>query len=229
MSCYIYNKCERGGAPTFAVFAVFIIICSSVAIAYFQAARQREASTIQGLMAADVTRAAASSIRIELNEALVTAITAAMYEVGIGAGTKENVEEKVREYLNSRISCGWIYPNIKVDVPYCDENSLVFRWQPDGSVAVWGYLGAWMEHVEGPAAYGVELHAAPYPRFLRLKHVAGQVGEQVARVHDLNAFENELNDNYACEGLRIELFLIDNVVSVEVLDIYGGRSVILGE
>ncbi len=229
MSCYIYNKCERGGVPTFAIFAIFIILCSSVAIAYFQAVERRETSTIQQLMATDVTRATASSIKIELNEMLMSAITAAMYEVGMGAGTRENVEERVRDYLNGRISRDWIYSNIEVDVPHCDENSLVFRWQPDGSVAVWGYLGARVEHVEGPTVYGIELHAAPYPRFLRLKHVAEQIGEQVATVSDLDAIANELNDNYACEGLRIKLSRIDNTVSVEVSDIYGGRSVILGE
>lgn len=229
MSCYIYNKCERGGAPTLVIFAVFIIICSSVAIAYFQTARQREASTIQRLMAADVTRATASSIGVELNETLTTAITAAMYEVGAGAGTKENVEEKVREYLNNRISRGWTYSNLEVDVPRCDENSLVFWWQPDGSVLVRGYLDARVEHVEGPTAYGLRLRAAPYPRFLRLKHVAEQVGEQAATAPDLDALENELNENYSCEGLGVRLSQVDNRVSVEVIDLYGARGVILGE
>jgi hypothetical protein len=225
----MYNKCERGGAPTLAIFAIFVIFCSSVAIAYLQTVRQRETSTIQRLMAADVARATASSIGAELNETLATAITAAMYEVGTGAGTKENVEEKVREYLNNRISQGWVYPNLDVGVPRCDENSLVFGWQPDGSVIVRGYLDARVEHVEGPTVYGVKLRAMPYPRFLRLKHVAEQVGEQAATAPGLDALENELNDSYACEGLRVKLFQVDNTVSVEVLDLYGARGVILGE
>lgn len=157
-----------------------------------------------------------------------TAVTAAMYDVGGVAGTRGEVEERVRQYLDNRIFRGWSYSNLDVDVDNLEENDLVFQWQPDGSAIVRVYLDAKVEHVVGPTVYGIELKVAPYPRFERIKYVAEQVIEQAKTAENIPEFEQEVNENYACEGLRIGVSVEDSLLSVSVQDIYGGRGVILG-
>lgn len=219
---------DRGGAPTLAVFMIFVIVSSGLVLAHLQSMGEEEVSTIQLLMASDVTQATISSMNAELNDTLYTATTAAMYDVGIGSGVRENVENYVVKYLNNRIGEGWNYPNLDVEVPLADENSVVFEWHPDGSVTVKAYLNSKVEHVKGPTAYGTFLHASPYSRFRRIKHVAEQIERKVGsvaaeRIPDL---EEELDDNYECEGIDVDLIVEGGTVRIRVSDTYGAKVVI---
>jgi len=229
MSC---SRCERGGAPTLAVFAVFVVVCSAVAVAHFRTSAYRSANAIQQRMAADVTRAMAASIETELNWTLEKAIWSAMYTIGLRGGTVEEVENAVREHLNGRIRRGWEgeHPSISVYVPEVNEDTLLFVWRPDGGIEAIGLIPAKIEHVEGPAAYGISLRTAPSPRFERIKHVTEQIFDvlKTTPVENIEVLECELNENYACEGLGIELTLDNGMVMVSVSDIFSGRGVLVG-
>lgn len=226
------TESETGAAPTLAIFLIFIIISSGLVLAHLHSMSEREISSIQLLMASDTTRSTISSVNSELNETLYTASTAAMYDVGMKGGSKENVEEYVIKYLNNRIEEGWSYPNLDIDVPLADENSVVFDWQANGSLVVHAYLDTKVEHVKGPTAHGTYLRAAPHPRFLRIKHIAEHIdrtiGENLTFEH-LSNLEAELNENYECEGISLDLNLTENHISIDVIDKYGAKVVILGE
>ncbi|KXB08059.1 hypothetical protein AKJ58_01025 [candidate division MSBL1 archaeon SCGC-AAA385D11] len=178
------------------------------------------------LTAIDIVRARSSAIESDLNGTLDTAITAAMREVGLGGGTRKNVEMRVRDYLNARIDRGWNYTSVNEDIARVDENNLRFEWRPDGSVTVHGLLPATIKHVNGPTAYGIRLYSASSPRFERLKYVAERVAKQ-AENENLNELERKLNENYAAEGLHITLTLSpDNAVEVRVEDTFGAKAII---
>lgn len=228
-------KSKRGAAPTLVILIIFIIISSGLVVAYFRSAEREEVSTIQQLAASDVAKATNSSIETELDDALSTGATAAMYDVGMRGGTRKNVENRVINYLNAKIREltleNWKYPNLEVNVPTVTENSITFEWQPNGSVVIWAYLNSKIEHVMGPTACGTFLHTAPHPRFQRIKQVAEQVENKVRGVtsDQIPELEESLNDNYECEGIEIELTLENSYVYINVEDIYGGKTVVLGE
>lgn len=221
---------ERGSAPTLAIFTIFIIISSSLVILHLQSMEREEISEIQRLMASDTVQATNSSIEAELNDLLYTSITAAMYDVGISAGTEENVENQIIEYLNNRIEENWKYPNIDVNVPLATENSIRFEWQPDGSLVVRGYLNSEIKHVKGPTAHGMFLRASPYPRFQRIKHIAEQISRKIERTSfdRVPPLEEKLNENYECEKIEIILENENSHISIKIMDMYGGKSVVLG-
>lgn len=217
---------RRGDVPVFAVFAIFTILITGTALVHFRTASRQEASTIRMLTAIDIVRARSSAIESDLNDTLDTAITAAMREVGLGGGTRKNVETRVRDYLNARIGRGWNYVSVSEDIPRVDENNLRFEWRPDGSVIVHGLLPASIKHVNGPTAYGIRLYSVSSPRFERLKYVAERVAKQ-AENEDLDELERKLNENYAAEGLHITLTLSpDNAIEVRVEDTFGAKAVI---
>lgn len=220
---------ERGGAPTLMVFAIFIVISSSIAIAYLQTTESRSISAIQQRTAADVTQATASGVDAELTKALETATTAAEYEIGMAGGTLEEVKNRIKDYLNNRIAQGWSQSNMDITMPLVGENDLSFEWQPNGSLIVRGYLDAKFEHVMSPTAYGLDLRASPYPRFQRIKHVTELIDNMISPGSDLSALEAEANENYACEGLSIDITEEDGQAVVSVTDAYGARGVILGD
>ena len=224
------DKCAS--APTLAVFTIFVILCSSVAIVTFQSLGEREVSTIILKSAADVVRATASQVGSEMNSALESSIAAAMYDVGLRGGTRENVENYIREYMNAHISDinASSRSNLKVAVPMCNENSLMIEWLPDGSIHARGYLDASFEHVMGPMAFGLSLHAMSRPRFERIRHVAKRFEAELAAgvdIKQLEQLEQALNENYTCEGLAVELENKDNMVYVTVQDIFGARGVLV--
>lgn len=223
---------ECGGVPTLAIFSIFILVISFAAITYFQTTESRSVSSIQQRTAADVTRATASAIKAELSKALRTAAPAAMYKVGLEGGEQSDVERNIREYLNNRILKGWTYSNFdNVHIPLLEENNMIFHWQPDGSVVIRIYFsGAVIRHVAGPTVYGIKLKAYPRPRFNRIKYVAEQVlnkASLAARENKLEDFESRINENYASEGLKIELWEKEGAVYENVKDVYGGRAVVL--
>lgn len=220
---------RRGAAPTLAIFVIFVIVSSSLVLIHLQSREESEVSEIQRLMASDVTQATSSSIEAELNNALYRIVETAMYDVGMESGTRGNVENRVIGYLNARIEEIWKYPNLEIEVPRATENSIKFEWQADGGVVVWGYLDSRIEHVVGPTAYGTFLHAAPPDRFQRLKYVSGLVAERVERVtaESIPELENELNENYECEGMEIDLTPEDSLIGISVMDTYGGKGVVL--
>ncbi len=207
-------RCERGGAPTLAVFAIFVIISSMVAVESTQSSAQRSTNAIQQRTAADVARAAAASVETELNEYLVGAAASAMDEVGTGEGewserTMEKVENYIREYVNARIAQGWTRSNLDENIPLADESNLAFQWLPNGSVRMSGYLDAVIQHVEGPTVYGVNLNATCLARFERLRYISELVRRMLPGVElgaAREALAEELSDSYACEGIRIELY-----------------------
>jgi len=218
---------KRASAPTLAVFTIFVILCSSVAIVTFQSLEERGASTIILKSAADVIRATASQVESELNSTLESSIAAAMYDVGLRGGTRENVENYIREYMNAHISDinASSRSNLKVAVPMCNENSLMIEWLPDGSIHARGYLDASFEHVMGPRAFGLSLRTMSRPRFERIRHVATLSAVLVAGEENLAELERALNENYTCEGLSVELENENNMVYVTVQDIFGARGV----
>ncbi|MBA7501822.1 hypothetical protein ES706_00397 [subsurface metagenome] len=220
---------KRASAPTLAVFTIFVILCSSVAIVTFQSSEEREASTIILKSAADVIRATASQVESELNSTLESSIAAAMYDVGLKGGTRENVENYIREYMNAHIYDinASSRSTLKVVVPLCDENSLTIEWLPNGGIRARGYLDASFEHVMGPRAFGLSLRTMSRPRFERIKHVAELSAVLVAGEKNLAELERALNENYACEGLAVELKDENGIVSVTVQDIFGAQGVLV--
>ena len=220
---------KKGAAPTLAIFIIFILICAAAALATFQAGHQRQVFTIQQLMAVDVVRATSSTIEGELNQTLQSAITAAMYEVGVmenkeNVNVKENVVMRVIQFLNERIALGWSYSNENISVPLCDENSLVLEWLPDGSMRARAYLAAEVRHVSGVVANGISLRVNVTPRFERIKKVA-EIASELAQVSDnLERLEIGLNENYACEGLSISINE-NNGVTISVEDTFAGKVV----
>lgn len=195
----------------------------------FQSLEQRGVSAIILESAADVTRATASQIESELNAALESSITAAMYEIGLAGGTRAEVEQYVKDYLNLHISDinTLSRKNLSVQVPTSDENSLALEWLPDGGIRARGYLDARFEHVMGPRAFGLSLRAVSRPRFERIKHVAELSAVLVAGAENLAELGRALNENYACEGLVVELREENGVVSVVVQDTFGARGVLV--
>jgi hypothetical protein len=217
---------KKGAAPTLAIFIIFILICAAAALATFQAGHQRQVFTIQQLMAVDVVRATSSTIEIELNQTLYTAITAAMYEAGVHPENRD-VENRVIKFLNERIDLGqklgWGYSNLIINIENVDNKSLVLEWLPDGSMRARAYLAAEVKHISGVVANGISLRVNVTPRFERLKKVAGSVSE-LARVPGVNLekLEIELNENYACEGLSITV----NSENIIVYDTFAGKVVV---
>jgi len=69
---------ENGAAATLAIFTVFVILCSVLALHTFEAGYQRQLSMVQQRMATDTTRAVAAAVESELNDALKTAVEAGM-------------------------------------------------------------------------------------------------------------------------------------------------------
>ncbi len=221
---------EKGAAPTLAIFLILIVISSALVISQLQSSEEREISAIQLLMASDEARSALSSINSELNGALRKSATAAMYDVGMSGGSIEDVENYVIDYLNNRIEKGWKHPNLEENVPLVDENSISFKWQPDGSLSIKVYLDTKIKHVNGPTAYGTYLEANPYPRFQRIRQVARNVADKIpsdGTENEINELENELNENYECEGLSINLKIDDSTVIVNVEDDYAGERAII--
>ncbi|MEW5995651.1 MAG: hypothetical protein AB1744_14830, partial [Candidatus Zixiibacteriota bacterium] len=83
---------EGGAAATLAVFTVFVFLTSIVALNTFEEGYQRQLSSFHQAVAIDTTKATAASVETEANEALTTAISAAMYEAGRRGETKTGVE-----------------------------------------------------------------------------------------------------------------------------------------
>ena len=224
-SSYLDN---RGSVPALAIFTLFVILGAFAAMYTFQTGYQRQASALQQRMASDKTKATLAAIESELNNALYNAILAAMYEAGLRAENKENVELRIRLYENQRIEAGWDYSNFRlISVPFVDDNNLRFGWLPDGSVAAWGWLEVELEHVLGTRGYGVRLCVLTSPRFQRLWKIARVVSDKVGAA-DLSTLENKLNENYACEGIGITLENTELGVIITVRDLFFGKRVIVG-
>lgn len=213
---------DSGAAPTLAIFLIFVIVSSGLVIAHLQSINERKVYSIQLQVASDFTQSTITSINSELNEALHTATASAMDYVGSKGGTVEDVEDNIIRYLNDRIQRGWDYPNLEnIYIPQVNENSIIFDWQPDGSLVVLGYLKSKVEHVRGPAAYGTFLHATSPPRFKRIKYLSEMITEGISdQDMGIEEYEEELNENYECERLRI--IIEENLAGV--LDLYGGKS-----
>ncbi len=220
---------ERGIAPVLAIFLIFVVVSSNMVILYLNYSNQEEISTIQRLTAEDITKATNESIKSEMNKALNTSIAAAMYDVGSKGGTEENIEKFIINYMNQKIQQGWNYPNIEVNIPLINENSIDFTWQPNGSLIVKAYLKSKVRHVKGPIAYGISLKTSVLSRFQRLKYIANQISEKAedVKVDKLNYLENSLNENYRCEGIKIELAIENSNLEIKVKDIYGAKRVII--
>ena len=220
---------HRGSVPTLAIFTLFVILGAFAAMYTFQAGYQRQASALEQRMAGDKTKATLAAIESELNNALYNAISAAMYEAGLRAENKENVELRIRLYENQRIEAGWDYSNFRlIRVPFVDDNNLRFWWLPDGSVAARGWLEVELEHVLGTRGYGIQLCVLTSPRFQRLWKIARVIYDKVKGVADLHKLENELNENYACEGIGITLENVQGVITIKVRDLHFGKRVIVG-
>jgi hypothetical protein len=211
---------ENGGAPVLAVFTIFVILSCALAISSFQGSDQRSVSATQQLAAADVTRATASTIEGELNQALTTSVTAAMHDAGIAGGNRGAVEQLTLDYLNRRISSGWSYSNLSVIMPKVSAGDLAFVWQPDGSVRVEGYIDAEIRHVYGPTAHGIKLDASVNPRFLRLRSVALEL-----LANNSGTVEP---DRYAAEGLGVEVHKSGGNITAVVTDVFASPCAMVG-
>ncbi|HDI12641.1 MAG TPA: hypothetical protein ENF64_00830 [Hadesarchaea archaeon] len=217
---------ENGSAAMMSVFTIFVILCSVLAFSTFEEGYNRQLKRVQQQMATDTTKAVAASVESELNDALETAIGAGMYEAGKRGQEKDKVVERLRTYFNERIEAGWSYSNFEdIYVPPSDESSLQIIWLPDGSLRAYGYLDATFTHVTGAKAYGVKLDAGVVPRYGRMLYLAYRVYSEAHDVSDIEAFEEELNNNYACECLEFTVSKTDGRIKVIVRDLYAGRAI----
>lgn len=217
-----------------AIFTVFVILCSMLALNTFEAGYIRQSSMVQRRMAIDTTRAVAATVETELNYALRLAVEAGMYEAGKQGENKAEVEELLRRYFNQRIEAGWSYQNFEsIDVPLSDEESLVLVWLPDGSLHASGYLDATFTHREGLRAYGVRLETGVVPRYGRLLYLAYHMHSQAMKVYResgwdnevISAFRDEINENFACEYLHFKITPTDHWLRLSVEDRYSGRAI----
>ncbi|MFN4133681.1 MAG: hypothetical protein ACK4GQ_04875 [Candidatus Hadarchaeales archaeon] len=217
---------EEGSVATLAVFTVFVLMLSIVALHTFEAGFKNQQLTFTRAIAMDTTKAVATTIQGELNEALRDSIQAAMYEWGKKGGSKSQVQNRIIDYFNQRISAGWDYSNFReIYVPLADENSIDIRWLPDGSLAVLGYLEAEFVHVAGIKAYGVYVNAGVVPRYGRLYETAHLALQMAREAENLEEFEMEINENFACEMLRFTIGSGERGPTVTVVDRYGGRVI----
>jgi hypothetical protein len=103
---------------------------------------------------------------------------------------------------------------------------LVLEWLPDGSMRARAYLAAEVRHISGVVANGISLRVNVTPRFERLKKVAG-IAFDLAKASYYQNLENELNDNYACEGLTILIESQDGrAENIIVYDTFAGKVVV---
>lgn len=104
-----------------------------------------------------------------------------------------------------------------------------FDWQPNGSLKVKVYLKSEIEHVKGPTAYGTFLRASSVARFQRIKQVANQVSNIATNKtwEELQKLENELNENYECEEIKINFVKENENVYIDIDDLYGARRVVV--
>lgn len=220
---------ENGAAPTLAIFLILIVISSALVIAQLQSSEERKVSSIQLLMASDETSSTLSSINSDLEGSLETALPAAMQYAGERGGSVEDVEDYVSTYLENRVEEGWDYGNINENVPL-NENSIIFRWQPNGSLLVTLKLNTVTKHVKGPSAYGTYIKASTFARFKRLKQLTEQLNEEnyshLDNDEEMKKLEGELNENYRCEGIEVNLYRENSQILAEVRDIYGGAVAI---
>jgi len=215
---------ERGSAALLAIFAVFVILTGLVALNTFETGYTRQMKSLQQRMAVDTTKAVASAVEKELNDSLGTAISAAMFEVGKTAGTKTEVEERLRTYFNQRIAAGWSYSNFEsIVVPLSDENSLKIEWLPDGGVHAYGYLNASFTHVLGSRAFGVKLEAGVAPRYGRMLFLANLIYGMAQRAPDIVAFQDEANENFSAERFSFSIYRENGVLKLTLNELYGGR------
>ncbi len=224
---------QKGSAELLAIFTVFVILTSVVAINTFESGYTRQMNALQQRIAVDTTKAVASTVETELNDSLGTAITAAMFEVGKTAGSKAEVEARFRAYFNERIAAGWSFSNFEnIDVPLSDENSLKVEWLPDGGVRAYGYLGATFTHATGAKAYGVKLDAGVAPRYGRMLYVAENIAYRQASIiwnrdrdpSEIAALQDELNDNFFAERFSFTVYVQDGVIMLTLNEDYGGRA-----
>ncbi|MFH1821018.1 MAG: hypothetical protein ABH852_01035 [Methanobacteriota archaeon] len=220
------GKEQRGSAEMLAIFTVFVILSGVVALNTFESGYLRQMNALQQRMAVDTTKAVSSAVEAELNDSLGTAISAAMFEVGKFAGTKADVEARMRTYFNQRIAAGWSYSNFdEIYVPFSDDNSLRVEWLPDGGVRAYGYLNASFKHVMGSKAFGVKLDAGVAPRYGRMLYLANFAYSQALHASDIVAFENELNDNYFAERFSFYIYRENGVLKLTLNELYGGRVI----
>jgi len=217
---------ECGSAELLAIFTVFVILSGAVALSTFESGYLRQMNTLQQRMAVDTTRAVASAVEAELNDSLRTAIAAAMFEVGKFAGTKADVEARLRSYLNQRIAAGWSYSNFEnIYIPLSDENSLRVVWLPDGGVRVYGYLNASFIHVTGAKTFGVKLDAGVVPRYGRMLYLANLTYSWAKEVPDIVALESALNENYSAERFAFHIYRENGILKLTLTELYGGRAI----
>jgi hypothetical protein len=208
------------------MFVIFLVMTIFIVLAIgqtFRAGYQRQAEEITKRQALTTAQATLRIVESELNTALWSAVYASAYEIGMAAEDRVRVERRVVELLNDRISAGWYYSNLEtISVPPCDN--LIFRWLPDGSVEVVGYLPAFVEHAMGPRAHGIRLSVSAVPRFERLRYLANRAYELAFYAPDLGDLERELNGEFEPEGFR---FTIEPGPSVTVEDLWAAKRVIV--
>lgn len=217
---------ELGSAELLAIFTVFVILSGIVALNTFESSYTRQMDVLQERMAVDTTRAVALVIEAELNDSLRSAVAAAMFEAGKFAGSKAEVESRLRTYFNQRIAAGWSYSNFEnIYVPLSDENSLQVEWLPDGGLRAYGYLEASFNHVSGAKAYGVKLDAGVLPRYGRMLYLANLAYSWAQRAADIAALEAELNENYSAEMFSFHIYRENGVLKLTITELYGGRAI----
>jgi len=217
---------ESGSAELLAIFTVFVVLSGVVALNTFEAGYARQMDAFQKRMAVDTTRAVASAVEAELNDSLRSAVAAAMFEAGKFAGSKAEVEARLRDYFNQRIAAGWSYSNFEnIHVPLSDENSLQIEWLPDGSVRAHGYLAATFSHVSGAKAYGIKLDAGIAPRYGRMLYLANLAYSWAQEAPDIGALERELNENYAAEMFSFRIYWENSALRLTITELYGGRAI----
>ncbi|MGQ9788037.1 MAG: hypothetical protein ACUVQM_01790 [Candidatus Hadarchaeaceae archaeon] len=217
---------ELGSAELLAIFAIFVVLTGLVALSTFESGYVRQMEMLQERMAVDTTRAVALTIELELNDSLRSAIAAAMFEAGKFAGSKADVESRLRSYFNQRIAAGWSYSNFEnIYIPLSDEKSLQVEWLPDGGLRAYGYLEASFSHVSGTKAYGVKLDAGFSPRYGRMLYLAKLAYGWAQMKADIAALEEELNENYSAEMFSFQISRENGALRLTITELYGGRAI----
>jgi len=169
-------------------------------------------------MRVDRVKSVHSAVSYDLELNLKHAAALAGYRIGMAGGEPGELEPLAQNLLNERISRGFEYEVVRVEVPLAVDNSHSLGFLEDGSYATSVELDGEVEHVAGDVKLrGFRARASVPARWMLLYRLVRQehplnvaVAEQaVASGQDvgqvLERREHELNERYAGEGIEWEV------------------------
>ena len=169
-------------------------------------------------MRVDRVKSVHSAVTYDLELNLKHAAALAGYRVGMAGGEPGELEPLARSLLNERISLGFSYEVVRVEVPIAEDNVYSLDFREDGSYGASVGLDGVVEHVAGDVKLrGFEARGSVPARWMLLYRLVRKEhplnvaaaeqalasGQDVGQA--LKQRERELNELYAGEGVEWEV------------------------